>query len=128
VPTYWRYIEILLALRCSLRLKAKRGAYAAPIGEARRIRSASYKFSQIFFICCALPTGGVRIAAPIVLAQHKEHERIGEALTSIRWASPIVIELAFLFRCTDWKRNYIQYQATANKKLKIMPSARVRGQ
>ncbi len=77
-------------------------------------------------------TGRVQIAAPIILAQHKEHERIGEARTSIRCASPIVIELAFLFRCTDWKRNYVQNflfaVASANKKFKIMPSARVRGQ
>jgi hypothetical protein len=27
----------------------KRGAFSAPIGEARRIRSANEKFSQIFF-------------------------------------------------------------------------------
>jgi hypothetical protein len=38
-----------LALRRHLRLKAKRGAFAAPIGEAQRIRSANKKFSQIFF-------------------------------------------------------------------------------
>jgi hypothetical protein len=66
-PSYWRYIEILLALRHSLRLKVKRGEFAA------LIRS----FRGFFFICCALPTGGVRFAAPIVLAQHKGNRRIG---------------------------------------------------
>jgi hypothetical protein len=39
---------MLLALRRSLRLKAKRCAFAAPKGEARRIRSANKKFSRIF--------------------------------------------------------------------------------
>ncbi len=40
------------------------------------------------------PIGGVRIAAPVVLAQHKRYKRIDEALTPICCASPIVIELA----------------------------------
>ncbi len=71
------------------------GTLAAPIGEARQIRSANTKFLQIFFyVRCASPISGVRIAAPIVLAQHKENERIGEARITIRSASPIVIELA----------------------------------
>jgi hypothetical protein len=38
-----------LALHRSLRLKAKQGAFAAPIGEARQIRSANKKFSRFFF-------------------------------------------------------------------------------
>jgi hypothetical protein len=64
---------------------------AAPIGEAVRIRSTNVKFSQIFF-----PIGGVpvRIVAPIVLAQHKENERIGEARLAIRSALTIVTEIA----------------------------------
>jgi hypothetical protein len=38
------------------------------------------KFSGIFFfIRCTLPIGGVRIAGPLVLVQHKENERIDEA-------------------------------------------------
>ncbi len=41
VPIYWRYIEMILALCRSLRLKAKRGALAAPIGKERQIRSAN---------------------------------------------------------------------------------------
>jgi hypothetical protein len=65
------------------------------IGEAGRFRSASNKVSRIFHICRASPISGVRIAAPIVLAQHKKHERIGEARTSMRRASPIVIKLAY---------------------------------
>jgi Na+-driven multidrug efflux pump len=52
---------------------------------------------RIFFIRCASPTGGVQIAAPIVLAQHKGNKRIGEARTSIRHALPIIIEIACLF-------------------------------
>ncbi len=50
-----------------------------PIGKAGRIRSANKKFSQMFLVRCALPIGGVRIAGPIVLVQHKGNERIGEA-------------------------------------------------
>ncbi len=111
---YWCYIEMLLALRCTLRLKAKQGAFAAPIGEAQRIGSPNKKFSQIFFIRCASPTGGVQIALPIVWAQHKGNKRIGKSRTSICCASPIVIEIACLFRCTDQKRNFVQCKTTAN--------------
>ncbi len=53
-----------------------------------------------------------QIAAPIVLALHKEHERIGEASTSMRRASPIVIELAYEFRCSDQKRKYGKCETT----------------
>ncbi len=68
---------------------------AAPIGEAGRIRSANMKLSRNFFYvrCCASPIGRVRIIAPIISAQHKENERIGEAWLTIR-ALPIVIEIA----------------------------------
>ncbi len=65
---------------------------------------------------------------PIVLAQYKNNERIGEARTLVRRASPIVIQLAYKFRCTDRKQKYIQYETMANKKFKIMPSATVSGQ
>ncbi len=54
--------------------------FAAPtrIGEAGRIRSANMKFSRIFFyVRCASPIGGIKLAAPIVSAQHQENERIG---------------------------------------------------
>ncbi len=87
---------------------------AAPIGEARRIRSANMKFSQIFYVLCASPISGVQIVAPIVLAQHKENERIGEARLTVRSASPIVIEIALYFCCTDRKRKYVQYAMTPN--------------
>ncbi len=63
------------------------------MGEVRRIRSATRLFSQIFIY--SLLIRGARIVAPIVLAQHKEHERIGEAGTSMRRVSPIVIELTY---------------------------------
>jgi hypothetical protein len=78
---------------------------SALIGEAVRVRRAFRRsgsfaapirgFSRIFHICRASPISGVRIAAPIVLAQHKGSERIGEARTPVRCASPIVIELAY---------------------------------
>jgi hypothetical protein len=73
----------------------RRETLAAPIGEAGQIRSANMKFSRIFlYVHCTLPIGGIRIAGPIVLAQHKENERIGKARLTIRSASPIVIEIA----------------------------------
>jgi hypothetical protein len=54
---------------------------------------------------------------PIVLAQYKEKERIGEARLTIRSASPIVIEIAYYFCCTDRKRKYVYYETTAELKL-----------
>jgi hypothetical protein len=56
------------------------------------------KFLRIFFMFAALRfaywRSTVRIVAPIVLAQYKENE-IGEALLTIRSASPIVIEITY---------------------------------
>ncbi len=66
-------------------LQAKRGEFVAPIRS----------FRGFFFVRSALPIGGARIAGLIVLALHKENERIGEARTTIRSASPIVIEIAY---------------------------------
>jgi hypothetical protein len=63
----------------------KRGEFVAPLK----------RFSWIFNIRHASPITGVRIAAPIVLPQHKENEKIGEARTLVRRASPIVIELTY---------------------------------
>jgi myo-inositol-1-phosphate synthase len=63
-----------------------------------------------------------------VLAQHKANERIGKQRTPIRHVSPIVIEIAYLYCCTDRKWKYVQYKMTANKKFKIMPSATVQDQ
>jgi hypothetical protein len=96
---YWRYDVPAL--------KGEAGAFAAPIGKAWQIRSTNEKFSWIFFIRCALPISGERIAGPIVLALHKGNERIGEAQTTNRSASPIVIEIANKFCCTDQKRKYV---------------------
>jgi hypothetical protein len=78
----------------TLRLWAKQGIFAAHIGEAGQICSANNKFSRIFF-CCASPIGGVQITGLIVLAKLKRNERIGEAQTTIRSASHIVIEIAY---------------------------------
>jgi hypothetical protein len=47
------------------------------------------------FFLFALPIGGVRIAGPIVLAQHKGKERIGKAQATIRCASPVVTEINY---------------------------------
>jgi hypothetical protein len=52
------------------------------------------KFHGFFYVRCALPIGVVRIVEPIVLAQHKENERIGEARLTICSTSPIFIEIA----------------------------------
>ncbi len=65
-------------------LQAKRSEFVAPIQS----------FRGFFYVRCASPISGVRIAAPIVLAQHKENKRIGEGRLTIRSASPIVTELA----------------------------------
>ncbi len=95
---YWRYIaenaniigaEWLTALigeagKRSPHLQAKWGEFVAPIRS----------FRGFFYVRCASPIGGIPIAAPIVLAQHKENERIGEARETICSASPIVIEIA----------------------------------
>jgi hypothetical protein len=72
------------------------GTLATPIGEAGPIHSTNTKFSQIFFVRCASPISGVRIAEQIVpvLAKHKENGRIGEAGKTISSASPIVKEIA----------------------------------
>jgi hypothetical protein len=72
----------------------KRCAFAAPIGEARQIRSANKQFSRIFFYSLRFAYKGERIAAPIILAQHKGNKRIGEARITLRRASPIVLKLA----------------------------------
>ncbi len=71
------------------------GTLAAPIAEVGRIHSANMKFSRIFFyVRCASPIGGVRIAGQIVLEQHKENKRISEVQKTICNASPIVTEIA----------------------------------
>ncbi len=63
---------ILLALRAFGANRRSRRMLATPIGEVGQIHSGNMKFSWIFFVCCASPIGGVRIAGQIVLAQHKE--------------------------------------------------------
>ncbi len=107
IKQYWR-CDAPCAYRQSgahsPRLQAKRGAFAASI----------LRFSRIFHICCASPISGVRIVALIVLEQHKRNERIGKVRTPVCCASPIVIELAYKFCCTDRKRKYVQYKTTTN--------------
>ncbi len=66
------------------------------IGEAGAFAAPKLKIRGFFLLICrASPLSGVRIAAPIVLAQYKEYERIGEARTPVRRASPIVKERAY---------------------------------
>jgi hypothetical protein len=82
-------------------------------GEAGRLyspnkRSAANSQRQLevfvdFFFRCALPIGRDRIVGSIVLALHTDNERRGEARTTIRSASPIVIEIIYSFCCTDRK-------------------------
>ncbi len=69
--------------------------HLAFIGEAGNTAGNNEKFSLVFFIRCASPIGGVQIAGPIVLAQHKGNRRIGEAQTPIRCALPIVTEITY---------------------------------
>jgi hypothetical protein len=80
--------------------------HPALIGKSRNARCAYRQsgvnsqgqlevFAVFFFIPCASFISRVWIAGPIVLVQHKGNERIGEAPTSIRRASPIVIEISF---------------------------------
>jgi hypothetical protein len=71
------------------------------VGHLRRANGQSVVNSQCqllvfadFFIHCALPIGGERIAGPVVLALHKGNQRIGKARTTVCSASSIVIEIA----------------------------------
>jgi hypothetical protein len=52
-------------------------------------------FQGFFYFRSVSPISGVRIAGPIVLVQHKGHERIGKPRMPIRRALPIVIEIAY---------------------------------
>jgi hypothetical protein len=49
----------------------------------------------LFFSRNASPISGVRIAAPMGLAQRKGHERISEVRKAIRSALPIVSKIAY---------------------------------
>ncbi len=80
----WQTALIGRAGKRSPHLQAKCGEFVAPIRS----------FRGFFYVRCASPIGGVRIVAPIVLAQHKENKRIGEARLTLCSASPIDIEIA----------------------------------
>jgi hypothetical protein len=71
------------------------GISAASKGEAGEFVAPITSFSGFSAIRCASPLGGVRIAGLIVLAQHMGNKRIGVALTTIRSALPIVIEIGY---------------------------------
>ncbi len=80
---YEKMQRTFLALRCTLRLCAKRGALAVPIGEAGRIRSTNKEISRIFF------------SSPcFACKQRRNREKIGKALKHICFALPTVTELA----------------------------------
>jgi hypothetical protein len=97
--------------------QAKRDAFAAPI----------LGFSQIFHIHRTSPISRVRIAAPVVLAQHKRNERIGKVRTPICSASPIVIELT-LISLYGRETEIRSIRDDGKLKDQKMPSATVTGQ
>ncbi len=76
---------ILFARHCILCLKAVLGTFAAPTG----------KFRGFFLMNMLRLFSRVKIAAPIVLAQHKGHERIGRARRRACYALPGVTELPY---------------------------------
>jgi hypothetical protein len=53
--------------------------------KAGRIRHSSTKNYDICLVCPALSVSGVKIAAPIALAQHKGHNKIGAETISPRF-------------------------------------------
>jgi hypothetical protein len=83
------------------------------------LRSANNENSWIFlFVVC-----GKRIAAPIVLAQHKEHERLGKVVKLFCPASSTGIKIAKLVCCTAQKCKFVQYKVYAYYMTKKMSSA-----
>ncbi len=80
----WQLSLIGEAGERSPHLQAKWGKFVAPIRS----------FRGFFYVRCASPISGVRIAEQIVLVQHKENERTGKARKTICSALPIVIEIA----------------------------------
>jgi hypothetical protein len=76
-------------------------------------------FCRFFlYIRCTSPIGGVRITEPIVLAQHKGNERIVEAQTPIRCASPIVEKLPINFAVLTGHGNIFNMKRRQIKNLK----------
>ncbi len=59
--------------------KVKRGALTLPIGGAGAFAAPITKYRRFFSLHRASPISRVKIAAPVELAQGKEHEKIGEA-------------------------------------------------
>jgi predicted acyltransferase len=56
----------------------KQGALAIFIGKVGHIHSANKKIYGLSFICLASPVRRIKIAALIVLLQHKGHKRISK--------------------------------------------------
>jgi hypothetical protein len=94
---YWRYIECVIGATSLPALKGEAGRLRCANRRSAANSPCQQEVFADFFIRCALPISGERIAAPIVLAQHKEHKRIGKVRTSMRRASPIVIKLPYNF-------------------------------
>ncbi len=78
-------------------LKDEAGCPPHNYRRSRAHSCANTEVSKIFVIHCASHVGGARIAVPILLAQDKGNQRIGEAWIPICSASPIVIEIVYLF-------------------------------
>ncbi len=113
---YWRYIAETANITGAAWHTALIGGNARrTYGRSGANSQRQYEvFADFFYVRCASPIGRVRIIAPIVLAQHKENKRLGEARLTVRSASPIVREIALQFCCIDRKRKYVQYAMTAN--------------
>jgi hypothetical protein len=73
----------------------KQGTLATPIGGVKRIHSADKEFLWIFLFAVLSLINGLKIAVPIILVQHKRHERLGDALTPLRHVSLSGTELDY---------------------------------
>jgi hypothetical protein len=69
--------------------KETRGALTLPIGGAGAFAAQITKICRFFYLHHTSPVSGAKIAAPMELAQGKEHEKIGEAGKLFRRTSPI---------------------------------------
>jgi hypothetical protein len=70
-----------------------------------------------------LTIGRVRIAGPIVLAQHNGNKAIGKAQTTVCSVLPIFIEIAYYFAVLTGIRKMFNMRQQPIKNFKIMPSA-----
>ncbi len=86
--------DVVLILLDLYRIETTADLIGAALRRAPTGTAPITKIHGFFLICSASPTSGIRIAAPIILEQHKRQERLGEVRKIIRRASPIVPEIA----------------------------------